>query len=57
MTKVIEDILKNYKTIAKEGVSSHKKKEDKKNLKRKTKKKVMKYMKALEKREIQLSLE
>ena len=35
MTKLIEDILKSSKTIAMVGVSSLKKKEDPKNLKRK----------------------
>jgi len=44
MTKVIEDILKNSKTIAMVGVSSLKKKEDPKNLKRKPSTIVMKYM-------------
>ena len=44
MTKVIEDILKNAKTIAMVGVSSLKKKEDPKNLKRKPSTIVMKYM-------------
>ena len=38
MTKEIEEILKNSKTIAMVGVSSLKKKEDPKNLKRKLKK-------------------
>ena len=45
MTKVIEDILKNSKTIAMVGVSSLKKKEDPKNLKRKQSTKVIKNMK------------
>ena len=44
MTKLIEDILKNSKTIAMVGVSSLKKKEDPKNLKRKPSTIVMKYM-------------
>jgi len=44
MTKEIEDILKNSKTIAMVGVSSLKKKEDPKNLKRKPSTIVMKYM-------------
>ena len=44
MTKVIEEILKNSKTIAMVGVSSLKKKEDPKNLKRKPSTIVMKYM-------------
>ena len=44
MTKVIEDILKKSKTIAMVGVSSLKKKEDPKNLKRKPSTIVMKYM-------------
>ena len=44
MTKIIEDILKNSKTIAMVGVSSLKKKEDPKNLKRKPSTIVMKYM-------------
>ena len=44
MTKVIEDILKNSKNIAMVGVSSLKKKEDPKNLKRKPSTIVMKYM-------------
>ena len=44
MTKEIEEILKNYKTIAMVGVSSLKKKEDPKNLKRKPSTIVMKYM-------------
>ena len=44
MIKVIEDILKNSKTIAMVGVSSLKKKEDPKNLKRKPSTIVMKYM-------------
>ena len=44
MTKVIEDILKSSKTIAMVGVSSLKKKEDPKNLKRKPSTIVMKYM-------------
>ena len=43
MTKLIEDILKNSKTIAMVGVSSLKK-EDPKNLKRKPSTIVMKYM-------------
>ena len=44
MTKEIEQILKNSKTIAMVGVSSLKKKEDPKNLKRKPSTIVMKYM-------------
>ena len=44
MTKLIEDILRNSKTIAMVGVSSLKKKEDPKNLKRKPSTIVMKYM-------------
>ena len=44
MTKEIEEILKNSKTIAMVGVSSLKKKEDPKNLKRKPSTIVMKYM-------------
>ena len=44
MTKLIEDILKNSKNIAMVGVSSLKKKEDPKNLKRKPSTIVMKYM-------------
>jgi len=44
MTIVIKDILKNSKTIAMVGVSSLKKKEDPKNLKRKPSTIVMKYM-------------
>ena len=44
MTKLIEDILKSSKTIAMVGVSSLKKKEDPKNLKRKPSTIVMKYM-------------
>ena len=44
MTKLIENILKNSKTIAMVGVSSLKKKEDPKNLKRKPSTIVMKYM-------------
>ena len=44
MTKLIEDILKSSKTIAMVGVSSLKKKEDPKNLKRKPANVVMKYM-------------
>ena len=44
MTKDIEQILKNSKTIAMVGVSSLKKKEDPKNLKRKPSTIVMKYM-------------
>ena len=44
MTKEIEQILKNSKTIALVGVSSLKKKEDPKNLKRKPSTIVMKYM-------------
>jgi predicted CoA-binding protein len=44
MTKEIEEILKNSKTIAMVGVSSLKKKEDPKNLKRKPATIVMKYM-------------
>ena len=44
MTELIEDILKNSKTIAMVGVSSLKKKEDPKNLKRKPSTIVMKYM-------------
>ena len=44
MTKEIEEILKNFKTIAMVGVSSLKKKEDPKNLKRKPSTIVMKYM-------------
>ena len=44
MTKVIEDILKNSKNIAMVGVSSLRKKEDPKNLKRKPSTIVMKYM-------------
>ena len=44
MIKLIEDILKNSKTIAMVGVSSLKKKEDPKNLKRKPSTIVMKYM-------------
>ena len=44
MTKLIEDILTNSKTIAMVGVSSLKKKEDPKNLKRKPSTIVMKYM-------------
>ena len=44
MTKLIEDILKNSKTIAMVGVSYLKKKEDPKNLKRKPSTIVMKYM-------------
>ena len=44
MTKLIEDILKNSKTIAMVGVSSLKKIEDPKNLKRKPSTIVMKYM-------------
>ena len=44
MTNLIEDILKNSKTIAMVGVSSLKKKEDPKNLKRKPSTIVMKYM-------------
>ncbi len=44
MTKLIEEILKNSKTIAMVGVSSIKKKEDPKNLKRKPSTIVMKYM-------------
>ena len=44
MTKEIEEILKNSKTIAMIGVSSLKKKEDPKNLKRKPSTIVMKYM-------------
>ena len=44
MTKLTEDILKNSKTIAMVGVSSLKKKEDPKNLKRKPSTIVMKYM-------------
>ena len=44
MTKLIEDILKNSKTISMVGVSSLKKKEDPKNLKRKPSTIVMKYM-------------
>ena len=44
MTKLIEDILINSKNIAMVGVSSLKKKEDLKNLKRKPSTIVMKYM-------------
>ena len=44
MIKEIEEILKNSKTIAMVGVSSLKKKEDPKNLKRKPSTIVMKYM-------------
>ena len=44
MTNLIEGILKNSKTIAMVGVSSLKKKEDPKNLKRKPSTIVMKYM-------------
>ena len=44
MTKLIEDILKYSKNIAMVGVSSLKKKEDPKNLKRKPSTIVMKYM-------------
>ena len=44
MTKLIEDILKNSETIAMVGVSSLKKKEDPKILKRKPSTIVMKYM-------------
>ena len=44
MTKLIEDILRNSKNIAMVGVSSLKKKEDPKNLKRKPSTIVMKYM-------------
>jgi len=44
MTKEIEEILKNSNTIAMVGVSSLKKKEDPKNLKRKPSTIVMKYM-------------
>ena len=44
MTKLIEDNLKNSKNIAMVGVSSLKKKEDPKNLKRKPSTIVMKYM-------------
>jgi len=44
MTKEIEEILKNFKTIAMVGVSSLRKKEDPKNLKRKPSTIVMKYM-------------
>ena len=44
MTKLIEDILKSSKIIAMVGVSSLKKKEDPKNLKRKPSTIVMKYM-------------
>ena len=44
MTKLIEDILKSSKTIAMVGVSSLKKKEDPKNLKRNPSTIVMKYM-------------
>ena len=44
MTDLIEDILKNSKNIAMVGVSSLKKKEDPKNLKRKPSTIVMKYM-------------
>ena len=44
MTKLIENILKNSKNIAMVGVSSLKKKEDPKNLKRKPSTIVMKYM-------------
>ena len=44
MTKEIKEILKNSKTIAMVGVSSLKKKEDPKNLKRKPSTIVMKYM-------------
>ena len=44
MTKEIEEILKNSKTIAMVGVSSLRKKEDPKNLKRKPSTIVMKYM-------------
>jgi uncharacterized protein len=44
MIKKIENVLKNSKTIAMIGVSSLKKKEDPKNLKRKPSTIVMKYM-------------
>ena len=44
MINLIEEVLKNSKTIAMIGVSSLKKKEDPKNLKRKPSTIVMKYM-------------
>ena len=44
MTNLIQEVLKNSKTIAMVGVSSEKKGEDPKNLKRKPANVVMKYM-------------